>query len=315
MLYALGAWYLVQELVLPHKKPTGICNQNERVAVVTGGGRGIGLEAVKQFLSLDMTVVIGGRNVSLMEKAIAELRSSGITGGRAECLELDLKSLDSVRKFANQFLKLNLPLHLLVNNAGIMFWPEETTEDGYESHWSVNYLGHFLLTHLLYPVLKTSSSPKNPSRVVNLTSSVHYIGSINFDDIASKKCYSAQAAYAQSKLAQMMFTVMLNKLEKTSGGNILVNAVHPGVVATELFQHVAWNRMFPFLGRTFLKNPKQGSDTVVHVSLSSQVTEGGHYYENCTVTRPARAATKDSDVSQLWDLSCHQTSIDRFGHV
>lgn len=311
-LYALGAWYLLKELCIPHKKPTGMMNQSGRVAIVTGGGRGIGFETVRQFLELDMTVIIAGRNVPVLEVAISEVRAQGVKRGIAKCLELDLMSLSSVRKFAKDFLALSLPLHILVNNAGIMFWPCEMTEDGYESHWSVNYLGHFLLTHLLFPTLVASSSLESPSRVVNLTSSVHYIGSINFDDINYMRHYSAQAAYAQSELAQLMFTITLADHQKASGRNILINAIHPGVVATDLFQHVAWARTFPFLARTFLKAPHQGSDTVVYVALSSHVKEGGHYYENCTKTKPASAALRNEDRARLWALSCQQLQIEQF---
>lgn len=315
MLYALGLWYLVKEICLPHRKPTGIEKQSGRVALVTGGGRGIGLETIQQLLDLDMTVIIAGRNVAVLEKAASELRALGVQGGSVKCLELDLSSLSSVRNCAQEFSALNLPLHLLINNAGIMFWPWELTEDGHESHWCVNYLGHFLLTHLLFRHLVASSTPERPTRVVNLTSSVHYMGSIKFDDINNKKLYSPQAAYAQSKLAQLMFTLTLDEHQRSCGSNVVVNGVHPGVVATELFQNVAWATSFPLLARTFLKTPRQGSDTVVHVALSTQVKEGGHYYENCTKTKPARAALRSEDRARLWALSCQQLQIEHFGQT
>lgn len=313
LLYALGAWYLLKELISSHKKPSGILNQSGRVAIVTGGGRGIGLETVQQFLELDMTVVIGGRNVPELEKAVSKVRGSNKDLGKVICLDLDLSSLTSVRRFAEAFKALRLPLHVLVNNAGVMFWPQEVTEDGFEYHWCVNHLGHFLLTHLLWPVLKASSTPDKPARVVNLSSSTHYIGSINFEDINSKIYYNAQAAYNQSKLAQVMFTKELDERIRAAGENIIVNAVHPGVVATELFQHVAWAHYFPWLVRAFLKTPRQGSDTVVHVALSQLALDGGHYYENCTKTPPAAAVRKPSDLCHLWEISCQQCKIVDFG--
>ncbi|XP_047483233.1 dehydrogenase/reductase SDR family member on chromosome X-like [Penaeus chinensis] len=311
LFYALGAWYLLKELFSSHKKPSGILNQSGRVAIVTGGGRGIGLETVQQFLDLDMTVIIGGRNASGIEKDVSKRRGSNKDVGKVICLDLDLASLTSVRRFAEAFKALRLPLHVLVNNAGIMFWPLEITEDGFESHWSVNYLGHFLLTQLLWPVLKASSTSDKPARVVNLSSSIHYLGSINFDDINSKNHYNAQTAYAQSKLAQLMFTKELDERIRAAGENITVNAVHPGVVATELFQHVAWARYFPWLARSFLKTPKQGSDTVVYAALSQLVLDGGHYYENCTITRPA--VMKPNDLRHLWEISCQQCKVVDFG--
>ncbi|XP_053630631.1 retinol dehydrogenase 12 [Cherax quadricarinatus] len=315
MLYALGFWYLVKELCTPHRKPNGIESQHGRVGIVTGGGRGIGLETVHKFLDLDMTVIIAGRNVPALEKAVSELRAQGVQGGTAVCLELDLACMSSVCKFVHDFSALKLPLHLLVNNAGIMFWPWDMTVDGHESHWSVNYLGHFLLTHLLFPHLVANSTLDTPARVVNLTSSAHYMGSIQFSDINNKKNYCPQAAYAQSKLAQMMFTISLAEHQKSCGGSVVVSGVHPGVVATELFQHVAWARNFPLLANTFLKTPEQGCDTVVYVALSKYVKEGGQYYENCTVTTPSRAARRREDRARLWELSCQQLGIDSFGQL
>ncbi|XP_050727884.1 retinol dehydrogenase 12-like isoform X5 [Eriocheir sinensis] len=253
LLYLLGAWYMLKELCQSHRAPSGITNQKGRVAVVTGGSRGIGLETVRQFLQLEMTVVI----------------------------------------------------------AGIMFWPWMVTEDGHEHHWAVNYLGHFLLSHLLAPHLVKSTSKDSPSRIVSLSSSVHYIGAINFSDIKNEKHYNPHKAYAQSKLAQLMFTITLN--ERMTKQGVLALAVHPGVVATELFQHVLWAKTFPKIASTFLKTPSQGSDTVVHVALSHELKEGGQYYENCCPTRPAAAALKSDDRNRLWDLTCHQLGIQEFG--
>ncbi|MPC62916.1 Dehydrogenase/reductase SDR family member on chromosome X [Portunus trituberculatus] len=224
VLYLLGAWYMVKELLVPHRTPTG------------------------------------GRDVKSMEEAVSRLRSEGVSTGTVKCFELDLCSLASVHNFAKAFTNLGMPLHVLVNNAGIMFWPWNVTEDGHEHHWSVNYLGHFLLTHLLTPHMAASSTLNQPSRVVNLSSSVHYIGAINFDDFNNEKDYSPQRAYAQSKLAQMMFTITLN--ERMAKQGVLALALHPGVVATELFQHVAWAQTFPRLASTFLK-ASYGYDVII----------------------------------------------------
>lgn len=311
LLYLLGAWYMLKELCQSHRAPSGITNQKGRVAVVTGGSRGIGLETVRQFLQLEMTVVIGGRDVNSLEEAVSRLRQEGVKTGATKCLELDLCSLASVRRFAKEFTDLGLPLHVLVNNAGIMFWPWMVTEDGHEHHWAVNYLGHFLLSHLLAPHLVKSTSKDSPSRIVSLSSSVHYIGAINFSDIKNEKHYNPHKAYAQSKLAQLMFTITLN--ERMTKQGVLALAVHPGVVATELFQHVLWAKTFPKIASTFLKTPSQGSDTVVHVALSHELKEGGQYYENCRPTRPAAAALKSDDRNRLWDLTCHQLGIQEFG--
>ncbi|KAK7067942.1 hypothetical protein SK128_006130 [Halocaridina rubra] len=110
-----------------------------------------------------------------------------------------------------------------------------------------------------------------------------------------------------------MFTVQLDRIERESGSNLLVNAVHPGVVATKLFQHVAWVQIFPLFARFLFKTPKQGSDTVVYAALSSEVKDGGNYYENCTVTQPSRLAKDPNDLIRLWNLSLYQVDIKKFG--
>ncbi|XP_076038532.1 uncharacterized protein LOC143023794 isoform X2 [Oratosquilla oratoria] len=314
LLYALSAWYIIKENFTQHKKPTGIECEDHHVAIITGAGRGIGLETAKQFLQSGMTVIFAGQSLEAMQKEIDGLRQEGITSGKTHCLQLDLKHLDSIYQFVKEFRSLNLPLNILVNNAGIMFAQYGKTEEGFEFHWSVNYLGHFLLTHLCLPLLINSGTSAAPSRVVNLSSCVHYTGSICFQDINSEQYYSPQAAYSQSKLAQIMFTLFLNaKLEEL--GHVIINAVHPGIVCTDLFQNVTWMQYLPILGRWFLKSPQQGSDTVVHVALSRSIVDGGKYFENCQATVPSSAAMDLHLQKKLWDLSCHQLGITNFGCI
>ncbi|XP_076038533.1 retinol dehydrogenase 11-like isoform X3 [Oratosquilla oratoria] len=278
LLYALSAWYIIKENFTQHKKPTGIECEDHHVAIITGAGRGIGLETAKQFLQSGMTVIFAGQSLEAMQKEIDGLRQEGIT------------------------------------SAGIMFAQYGKTEEGFEFHWSVNYLGHFLLTHLCLPLLINSGTSAAPSRVVNLSSCVHYTGSICFQDINSEQYYSPQAAYSQSKLAQIMFTLFLNaKLEEL--GHVIINAVHPGIVCTDLFQNVTWMQYLPILGRWFLKSPQQGSDTVVHVALSRSIVDGGKYFENCQATVPSSAAMDLHLQKKLWDLSCHQLGITNFGCI
>lgn len=146
--------------------------------------------------------------------------------------ELDLSSLESIRKFAEKFLKEESRLDILINNAGIMICPKSLTKDGLETQIGVNHMGHFLLTNLLLDLLKKSS----PSRIIVLSSLAHIAGYINKKDLNSEKSYNRILAYGQSKLANILFTRYLSK--KLNGTGVTVYCLHPGSVNTELTRHV-----------------------------------------------------------------------------
>lgn len=166
--------------------------------------------------------------------------------GRVEAVTLDLGDLASVRSGAQEFGKLDLPLHVLINNAGVMMCPKSETVDGFETQFGVNHLGHFLLTKLLFPRLRAASTADEPSRVVNLTSSFHERGpreGILFDNLgwAEGKSpeYTPSLAYGHSKFANVVFTQELNRrvVAAPGGGDVVCNCVHPGFVDTALTRH------------------------------------------------------------------------------
>lgn len=146
--------------------------------------------------------------------------------------ELDLSSLESIRQFSNNFLNEEKKLDILINNAGIMNCPKSLTKDGFEMQIGVNHIGHFLLTNLLLDVLKKST----PSRIVVVSSCAYLKGKIKKDDLNSENSYSPLDAYCQSKLANILFTTHLSK--KLMGSGVTCNALHPGVVRTELGRHI-----------------------------------------------------------------------------
>ncbi|KAB0343191.1 hypothetical protein FD754_020117, partial [Muntiacus muntjak] len=157
-----------------------------------------------------------------------------------EFLYCDLASMRSIRQFVQTFKMKKLPLHVLVNNAGVMMVPQRATDDGFEEHFGVNYLGHFLLTSLLLDTLRESGAPGRRSRVVTVSSATHYVGQLNLDDLQSRTGYSAHAAYAQSKLALVLFTYRLQALLTAQGAPVTANVADPGVVDTDLYRHVFW---------------------------------------------------------------------------
>lgn len=163
--------------------------------------------------------------------------------------ELDLSDFVSIRQFAADFLSSRQPLHILINNAGVMMCPKGLTKFGVESQLGVNHVGHFLLTKLLLPALESTGSIIEPSRVVNVSSIAQYVyghpGGINFDDLNSDKDYDPCIAYGQSKLANVLFTHELQKRLSREGKNVITASLHPGfILGTNLKQHIKFSTLW-----------------------------------------------------------------------
>ena len=212
----------------------GVCYSKARLdrktAIITGANTGIGLETAVDFAERNGRVILACRSKERGEAAVEQVkRRSG--NNNVIFMPLDLASLDSVRSFATNVLDREARVDILVNNAGIMACPYMKTADGFEMQFGVNHLGHFLLTNLLLDRLKEAPA----ARIVNVSSSAHKRGKINFEDLNSTKKYTPFGAYSQSKLANVLFTRSLAK--RLEGSNVIVNALHPGVIRTELGRH------------------------------------------------------------------------------
>ncbi|TNN39304.1 Dehydrogenase/reductase SDR family member on chromosome X [Liparis tanakae] len=170
-----------------------------------------------------------------------------------EFVFLDLTSLRCVRQFSRSFVARGLPLHVLLNNAGTMMVPERRTEDGFEFHFTLNYLGHFLLTNLLLDTLTRSGRHGAGARVVNMSSATHYAGELQLDDLQRRRCYSSHGAYSQSKLALVLFTYRLQEQLAASGAPVTANAVDPGMVDTALYDNL-WS-LAQAMKRPVLRDP------------------------------------------------------------
>ncbi|KAG7198465.1 hypothetical protein KM043_005847 [Ampulex compressa] len=283
-----------------------------KIAVVTGGSRGIGAAVAKKLLELDMEVIIACRTPSAGEKAISQIRQSGVKTGRAKVYKLDNASLESVKEFAKQVKKDYDKIHLLINNAGIMFVPYNETKDGYEQQWGVNYLSHFLLTSLLLPQLRNGSLNGECSRVINVTSCAHVLGSINFNDINQKDQFVTSAAYAQSKLAQVLFTKRLQYLLNEKKLNVKVYAVHPGIVDTDLFMH-SYVRHFKLLFSYITKTPEEGALSILYAAMSKDIKErGGLYIANCQENSDDPQVIDSIIQEQLFKLTLEHVALKDF---
>jgi NAD(P)-dependent dehydrogenase (short-subunit alcohol dehydrogenase family) len=203
-----------------------IPDQTGRVAIVTGANSGLGAAISRELARAGATVIMAVRNLQKGERAAAEIREQ-VPEAELELRDLDLGDLSSVHAFAERHQG---GLDLLINNAGIMAPPRRETKDGFESQFGTNHLGHFALTGLLLPRLLEAPEP----RVVTQSSGVHRIGRINFDDLQGQRRYINWLAYGQSKLANLMFALELQRRASAAGTELRSMAAHPGYARTNL---------------------------------------------------------------------------------
>ncbi|XP_014216438.1 retinol dehydrogenase 12 [Copidosoma floridanum] len=281
-----------------------------RIAIVTGGSRGIGAEIVRMLLQCDLEVIIACRRPAAGDKVVEDIRKSGVLTGKTKVMKLDNSSLGSVRAFVEAFKNNYKKLDILINNAGVMFPPYGETEDGFEEQYGVNYLSHFLLTVLLIPLLKNAGDSGHPAKIVNVSSCAHLLGDINFDDINRRKGYFLTGvAYAQSKLAQVLFTKSLARLFEEKKLPIRANAVHPGIVATDLFDNSYLKYLKP-VGRLLFKTPRQGATPIVYAAVSPAVEhKSGLYISNCLESTINPLAADKAVQDRLFELSLKQVGL------
>lgn len=289
-----------------------LINLKGKTYIITGSNTGIGFETAKTIALMGGNVVLACRTLSKAESAKREIiTATNCDAKNVNVLELDLSAFSSVRKFVKSFHSMNMPLHCLINNAGLMMSERSITEDGVEMVMAANHFGHFLLTNLLLPDLN-----KVNGRVVIVSSSLHKLASsFNFDDIMSEKRYSLFGTYAQSKLANILFAFELQRRIWASGSGTTVNVVHPGIVRTDFPRHMTFvmrlanNLVAPVL-LLLQKTPAQGAYSSVDVAVSpAWEGVGGKYVFHC-ITTDTSAAARDTDAAKrLWELSEKITGI------
>jgi NAD(P)-dependent dehydrogenase (short-subunit alcohol dehydrogenase family) len=242
-----------------------------KVCIVTGSNSGMGKETAMALANMGATVVMVVRNRKRGEKALTEVINK--TGTQSTVLMIcDMSSAGSIRKFAKEFAEKYERLDVLINNAGAVFSKRQLSVDGFELTLAVDYLGPFLLTQELLPLLKSGA----PSRIINIVSGLFKLGRISLDDIQNEKnykgfSYARANAYANAKLMLLMFTYELAR--RLQGTRVTVNAVQPGLVATNLGKN-SGSRMQSFMFmmmRPFLASPRKGSETAVYLASSHEV--------------------------------------------
>lgn len=287
-----------------------IGDQSGRLVLITGANSGLGLETAKALSAHGADVILACRSRDKAEAAMSEVRAAGGTG--ALYFEaLDLSDLASVAACAERVVTKYPRLDVLVNNAGVMVPPRGRTKDGFETQLGTNHFGHFALTAGLMPLLQKTPA----ARVVTVSSIMHRIGKMRFDDLGFEKgLYIAWLAYGQSKLANLLFTFELGRLLERAGSSVLSLGAHPGYAATNLQAHDIMSRA---LNPVAAQSAAMGALPSIYAAVSPDVVQGGYYGPQsfggmrgypgrASASRRARNA---ADAARLWDVSQTLTGL------
>lgn len=284
-----------------------------KLIIVTGGNSGLGYESVKAFAEKGAEVVLASRSVEKGELAKKEI---GKTDGKIVVMELDLASFESIKSFVSKFKKQYTKLDVLLNNAGIMTTPYFLTKDGLEAQNGINHFGHFLLTGLLFDLIQKTPA----SRIVNVSSSAHKQGKMDFDDplFEGGKNYGTMKSYGRSKLSNLLFTYELQRKIEKHGIDTISVATHPGVAQTNLAAHLEgklWFKLLMPLFKWISQSQAQGALPQIRAAVDPKV-KGGEYYGphkgmtgDPIVVESNTASHNKEDAQKLWELSEKITGI------
>ncbi len=281
-----------------------IPDQTGRIAIVTGANTGIGYETARMLAKKGATVILACRNLDKGKEALERILAES-PSAKATLSSLDLSDLESVATFASAFSAKHDRLDLLINNAGVMVPPLGRTKQGFELQFGTNQLGHFALTARLLPLIERTAN----SRIVVVSSSAQSFGKIDFDDLNwEHRSYNAWRAYSQSKLANMMFALELQRRLAAAGSRVLVTAAHPGWTATDLQRTATLARFFNPL---FAMKPADGAMPTMRAA-TDLAAAGGSYYGPAGLTgmngppvvvRGTKRAYDEAAAARLFDVS------------
>jgi NAD(P)-dependent dehydrogenase (short-subunit alcohol dehydrogenase family) len=272
-----------------------------RIAVITGTTHGIGRVTAQELAKCGMTVVMLCRN-SRAGAAVRDEMLGSIPSAAVHVVHCDLASLASVRAAARSVLQDFAPLGLLINNAGMVSTRQRMSEDGYELTFAANHLGPFLLTGLLLGAIAEDG------RLINVASRAHYRGILDLENIDTPPArYSAQAAYARSKLANVLHTFALAR--RLAGSRITANCLHPGIVATNLLPR--WLRPVQRMLHRVIFDPSRGARSTLHLALADEVAlTSGRYFDEHQCIQPASPLAHDAALQELlWTMSERWTGL------
>jgi NAD(P)-dependent dehydrogenase (short-subunit alcohol dehydrogenase family) len=288
-----------------------------RIALVTGGYSGIGIETTRALSNAGANVIVPARRPDAAHDAVGSI-------ARVELETVDLGDLESVAALATRLLAAGRPIDLVIDSAGIMACPETRVGDGWEAQFATNHLGHFALINRVWPLLADGGA-----RLVSVSSRGHQRSAIRWDDIDFRTGYDKGQAYGQAKTANVLFAVWLDRLGRDSG--VRAFAVHPGGILTPLQRHLEQEEMQQLgwidehgevVSPDRFKTPEQGAATQLWAATSSRLAGiGGVYCENCDIAviddqgdvSGVRSYAIDAgEAERLWALSADRTGVDAF---
>jgi NAD(P)-dependent dehydrogenase (short-subunit alcohol dehydrogenase family) len=288
-----------------------------KTIIVTGANCGIGYEAAKEFARRGAQTILACRNLNKAKAALDQIQAE-IPDAQAEVMQLDLSSLASVHRFASVFKAKYDRLDVLVNNAGIMWVPYGKTEDGFESQFGTNHLGHFALTGLLTDLLRKTPG----SRVVNVSSNGHRAGVMDFGNLMFKngEGYSRHGAYGRSKLANLLFTYELQRRFEANNIAAIATSAHPGGSSTNLSRHVEnfwWFRLLRPLFVVIAQSAAMGALPIIRAAVDPNA-RGGEYYGPSgfresrgypVLVQSNEVSHSEEDAKRLWEVSEKLTGV------
>ncbi len=302
---------------MPHWTITRTARLDGKTAVVTGANSGLGFQTSRQLAAHGARVIMACRDAQRGKDALERL-SADVPDADAELRALDLADLSSVKTFA---AGLEGPVHLLINNAGVMALPKRQTADGFEMQFGTNHLGHFALTGRLWPALTAAPG----ARVVTVSSEMHRIGRINFQDLQSEKRYQKWPAYGQSKLANLLFAGELGRRATAAGLDLRSLAAHPGYATTNLQTtgpKMGGNRLMERvadIGNAVLGQPDANGAIPILFAATEPGVQSGQYFgpdglfhmrgSGAKPGRPTRKALDEATAARLWDVSEELTGV------
>jgi NAD(P)-dependent dehydrogenase (short-subunit alcohol dehydrogenase family) len=292
-----------------------IPDQGGRSAVVTGANSGLGLVIARELARKGAHVTMACRNLEKGERARREIEAA-VPGAPVELVELDLASLESVKRFAESFRRTHDGLDLLINNAGVMASPRRKTADGFELQFGTNHLGHFALTGRLIGAMEG----REDARVVTLSSQAHRTGRISFDNLAGEHRYFRWRAYGQSKLANLLFALELERRLSAAGSAVKSMAAHPGYAATNLQSAAAPlpDRLLMKVGNLVIaQSDEMGALPPLYAATEPGLPGGtyagpdgiGEQRGHPKPVAPSGAARNERLAQKLWDVSEQMTGV------
>jgi NAD(P)-dependent dehydrogenase (short-subunit alcohol dehydrogenase family) len=271
----------------------------DKIVLVTGANSGMGKATCIELAKLGAKVIMVCRDKQRGSEALEEVKVQS-KNPSVELMLCDLGSINEIREFTKDFKSKFQKLDILINNAGVILPGKHKTKDGLELQFGVNHLGHFFLTNELLDLIKNSPS----GRIINVSSGAHKIGRIHFEDINLDKNYTSWRAYAQSKLANILFTYELAR--RLKGTKVTANCLHPGAVATSMGinRKTGFGTLITGMLKPFFQTPREGADTAIYLATSKEV-EGvtGKYFYKKKPINSSKLSNDEYLAEKLWQFS------------